>query len=247
MIQRLSLAVPVLATLWWSAASSNLNQDPPKQDPIRVTAQQTGFVLKEGEIAIQDLVAKAESFLGVTIMIEPNALAQNPAAPITIAKALELDVNGCWDVLSQLLQTRGFALVPLNREVGLWEVLSMNGQRRQEIAMRAVYVPLADLPKYQNRAINIRTTVPLEYANGQIAPNALRPFFASSFGSGSVLQLTVGNTGQQSSVLLAGMGPDVHEAWKLIQQIDAPPAQPRQLHERLEQIETRLDALEKAR
>lgn len=127
-----------------------------------------------------------------------------------------------------MLYIKGFAVVARNEgNLELLEIVSMSGARAREITNGARYVTPDELKAYRNQTgVPILTTVPLKNINATIATNALRPFYASTGGAAGGSQLTLGNVGNNTAMLLQGYGPQVYNAVELLKLVDVPTEQP---------------------
>ena len=206
------------------------------------------FRIEAGEAQLPDLVRRAATFLGRNVIwTSPDADQVNLMVEIT--EPLELDANGCEDVVSGLLFMRNFALVPLNAPAGIHEVISLVGPRRNEVAARAVHRTPAEVLARPNHYVVVTTNVELQHIDARIAATALRPFFAQG-GSGT-FGLMVGNAGSDRSLLLQGFSPQVAQACRLLRDIDQPPPKPTEpdpelarLAKQLEELAARISRLE---
>ena len=127
-----------------------------------------------------------------------------------------------------MLYIKNFAVVPRGEgDLEILEIISITGPRQREITNGARYVTPDELPQYKNQTgVPILTTIPLKHINATIATNALRPFYASTGGAAGGAQLTLGNVGNNTAMLLQGYGPQVYAAVKLLELVDVPVEQP---------------------
>ena len=228
------------------AEAQRSGEQPTKQGQQPQQTQQGPFVLEAGEIEIKDLVDKASSYLGVNILLEPHESVMT--SPPKLQHRIETDADGCRDLLSSLLYRAGLAIVPLDENQGLHEVILMAGPRGREITNRAQRKSAAEILAKPNLYEQVLTTVQLEHINAQLANNALRPFFASTGGAMGGSSLTIGNVGNNSSLLLQGWQPQVAAALRLLDECDKP-GTPTPMEEamqaRIEKLEARIVNLEK--
>lgn len=249
-------------------------------DPVR-PAEKPGtkapFVFEPGVVEVHALIERCGTYLQRNILVDDSELQTTPgkrprAAPAAAGGAaagapagdgptgpfveLQLPVvtdrDGCEELLTSLLWTRGLALVPLDEAKAVYEVLSMNGPRAREIAMRAVQRTAEQVLARPTLRQCVTVAVTLQHTNGQLASNALRPFFASQ-GNSNGGQLNVGNLGNTTSVLLNGPQDQVANALLILRAADVPqPPEVRpewmqrldSLAKQNEQLEKRLAALE---
>jgi hypothetical protein len=127
-----------------------------------------------------------------------------------------------------MLYIKNFAIVPRGEgDLEILEIISITGPRQREITNGAKYVTPDELSQYRNQTgVPILTTMPLKHINATIATNALRPFYASTGGTAGGAQLTLGNVGNNTAMLLQGYGPQVYAAVKLLELVDVPVEQP---------------------
>jgi hypothetical protein len=242
-------------------------------------AAKAPFVFETGPVEVRTLVERCGAFLQRNILLDEAELTQaqgqgngprraaRPAAPAAAAGApaaeppqgpfveLQLPVvtdhDGCEDLLTSLLWTRGLALVPLDEKKGVYEVLAIAGARGREIAMRAPQRTAAQVLARPTLKQFVTVVHALQHTNAMNASNALRPFFAS-YGNQTV-PLNLGHVGNTASFVLTGPQDVVASALQLLQAADVP-AQPETqtggdvrvdaLMKQVEQLQKRLAALE---
>lgn len=128
-----------------------------------------------------------------------------------------------------MLYIKGFAILPRGSgDLEILEIVFMTGQRGREINSGARYTDADHVADFKDQTgVPILTTVVLKNINAQIASNALRPFFAQGGGAGTPAGgVTIGNTGNNSSLLLQGFGPQVYDAVTLLKLVDTPVESP---------------------
>ena len=194
-------------------------------------AKKPAFAIDAGTIEIPDLIDRCAIYLQWNILWDDNEIQQ--AKPVRLQMPISTDDDGCHELLCNLLLRSGFALTVLDDSKKMYEVLFVNGQRGREIMGRAQQRSVAEALARPKLKMPIMTTVPLEHVNGQIAANALRPFFAS-YGNNGPLNLTIGNVGTSKSIILAGFQDQVAQAIRLIEACDV--AQPEALYQNPQQL-----------
>lgn len=210
------------------------------------------FVLEAGDVKLDTLIDDAAKYLGCNILVSPQELQGNGASTVVkLQQRVETDTKGCREVLASLLSRSGFALTVLDENRGMYEVISMFGARGREIVMRAVMRTPEQVLEDANFRVPVSTVVKLEYINGTIATNALRPFFAQTGGNPS-MSITLGTAGSNTSMVLSGMQDQVAQAVRMIRTCDVPqppdPNNPEDIArrmDRLSQVEKRCENLEK--
>ena len=230
----LALVLPALA-------ATTLAQEPGAR-PAEKPAAKAPFVFEPGVVELRTVIERCGTYLQRNILVDDSELSvasgqprprqQRPPAPAGAAPAaadvptgpfvdLQLPVvtdrDGCEELLTSLLWTRGLTLVPLDEAKGVYEVLSMHGQRARELLQRAVSRTPAEVltrPRLRQWAL---VAMNLKHINATIATNALRPFF--SMGS-QQSPLVIGNAGTTSTVLLCGPQDSVAGAILVLQTAD---------------------------
>ena len=128
-----------------------------------------------------------------------------------------------------MLYIKGFALLQRGSgDTELLGIVNMGGQRGREVNSSARYVSVDMIDRYKNQTgVPIITTVRLKNMNATIAQNALRPFFAAAGGAAAGGGgLTINAVGNNSSLLVQGFGPQVHDFVSLFKIIDQPTETP---------------------
>jgi hypothetical protein len=216
------------------------------QQPATAPTPTKPFVLEAGEILLSDLIDRSAPYLGWNILSHNQEMASaGGATTIRLQNRIETDVAGCEELLASMLWRSGFALTTLDESKRLYEIINASGPRSREITTRAVSKTPEQVLARPNLKVPVMTAVELKHINATIATNALRPFFASTGGAQGGAQLTLGNVGNNTAVLVLGMQDQVASALRILKTCDVPAAagEPALL-ERLDAIERRLQALE---
>jgi hypothetical protein len=195
-----------------------------------------GFVLPAGDIEIRDLIDASARFLQRNILYRQEELAQ-AHPPLSFQKELALDAIGCEEVLCQLLYVRGLALLTLDADRGLYEVVSMQGPRAREVMLNVQRRTPEEVLRRPNLKQPVLTAVQLQHINANIATNALRPFFAHASGQmgGGI---SFGTAGGNRSLLICGFQDQVASAVRLLQSCDVPGnIDPNEFEMRLQRLE----------
>lgn len=195
------------------------------------------FVFEAGTVELRALVDRCASYLQRNILIDPIEVQSTPAAQGNargkggqgadagtgsgLAFELQLPVvtdrDGCEEMLYSLLWSKGLTMVPLDEAKGVYEVLSMHGQRARELLQRAVTRTPAEVLARPRLRQWVLVAMNLKHINATIATNALRPFFASG---SQQAPLVIGNAGTSSTVLLCGPQDSVAGAILVLQTAD---------------------------
>jgi hypothetical protein len=193
------------------------------------------FVFEAGTVELRPLVDRCAAYLQRNILIDPIEVQSTPAAQgnargkggqgadagTSLAFELQLPVvtdrDGCEEMLHSLLWSKGLTMVPLDEAKGVYEVLSMHGQRARELLQRAVSRTPAEVLARPRLRQWVLVAMNLKHINATIATNALRPFFA--MGS-QQSPLALGSTGTSSTILLCGPQDAVASAILVLQTAD---------------------------
>lgn len=219
---------------------------PGTQDPKKAP-EGSPFVVEAGELKMGDLIDRAAAYLKRNILSNEQEMANaSQGTPVfKLQQPITTDRDGCEDLLTSLLYTRGFAIVPLDESKGVYEVIAMNGPRQREVFSRAAQRTPEQILARPNLKMSVSVVVPLKHVNATIATNALRPFFASTGGPQAGGSLTIGNVGNNSAMLVSGLQDQVANAIRLLQVADIPGAPDAPgTAERLEALSQRVRALE---
>lgn len=207
------------------------------------------FVLEPGPIALPDLIDRCAAYLGRNILCNPQELASTPNAPsLRLQQRIETYSDGCEELLAHLLSTQGLVLTVLDEQLGMYEVLALFGQRGRDVSARAQRRTPEQILTRPRLKMPVITTVPLQFINGTVATNALRPFFASQANNPGAISF--GNVGANNSMLIVGIQDQVAQAIELIRtcDVEAPPSQDPQgptLANQLQALEHRIGVIEK--
>ena len=197
--------------------------------PADKPAAKAPFVFEPGVVDVRTLIQRCGTYLQRNILVDDAELLPNKKreAPID-APSIELqlpvvtDRDGCEDMLCSLLWTRGLVVVPLDEAKGVYEVLSVYGQRAREIWSRSVQRTPEQVLARPTLRQSVTVVYALKHVNATIATNALRPFFASGGNQNAIAGLVIGNVGNSTSILLTGMQDQVVNALQLLQAADVP-------------------------
>jgi hypothetical protein len=216
----------------------------PCQDP----ATKKAFVIEAGEIKMTELIDKSAALLGWNILVSDQEIAAaGSSTTIRLQNRVATDLQGCEDFLTSMLYQSGFALTALDEQKLIYEVISIVGPRQREITNLALSRTPEQVLARPSLKVPVLTVVELKHINATIATNALRPFYASTGGAAGGAQLTLGNVGNNSAMLLCGYNDQVAAAIRLLKTCDVPPppdTTPPALIERIDAVERRLQAIE---
>lgn len=219
-------------------AAFSLPQGP--QDPKPTSPNH--FVIDAGEHSIKDLLDRTAEFLKRNYIYSEAEFAQlGPAANIKIHNRLDLGRNEVEAVVSELLYTLNFVMLPVNEPRGIYEWVSLGGPKRGEVETRARQMTTKDVLAYVGPKIAVMTTYTLTNINAQQAHNSLRPFFASGTNAG---MLSFGIVGDASALLIRGFSDQVAAAIKILERADGAAPDTEDFFEWKERIEKRVEALE---
>lgn len=212
-------------------------KEPPKE-PFRLAA---------GDVQIPALIDQCAAYLQVNILSSPNELQTGQPMSVKLQQSVTTDRDGCEELLTSLLYRSGLGLMWLDDKGAMMEVVNLMGPRSRELWGRTQERSVEAVMARPNLKLPVTVAVPLEHINATIATNALRPFFASV---GSVPgSLTIGNVGNNKSLLMSGMQDQVVQAIRLVQKCDQPGSyegqgMPMPDMDRVGKLEARVKALE---
>lgn len=232
-----------LATLFCLALLPALAAQDPAPRPA--AAARSAFVLEAGEVKLTEFVDRCAQHLGWNILSSQPELQSCPLQEIRTQTRIEVDREGCIELLSSMLARAGFVLTELDAPKGIYEILSTTGPRGREIGIRAVRRTPEEILAKPMLRMPVSTVVELQHTNATLATNALRPFFASVGGAGTTL--TIGSTGNGGTLLLQGLQDQVATAIQLVREADVVPAPGTDMFapDRIAKLEQRIEALEK--
>lgn len=165
------------------------------------------------------------------------ANAQESTGPmVSLQLPVVTDHEGCEELLSSMLWSHGLALVPLDEQKAVFEVLSMQGPRAREITASAVRRTAEEVLKRPMLRRFVTVVYNLEHTNAQMANNAMRPFFATSQGQGTS-NLVIGNIGNRVGIILSGPQFMVANAVQMLMEADVPsPESPQVLETQIQEL-----------
>lgn len=203
------------------------------------------FVLEPGTHALTDLIDRSSKFLGRNTLYTEAEFSGRPSSEVVLQQRLELDAEGCEDVVGQLLFSKGFAVVPMDAERAVYEVIALEGPRRAELSSRAVSATPAEVVRMRQRKVAVRCTVKLEGAAPAQVMMQLRPYIA---GRGPGTSVVVGNVGD--ALLIEGFADQVAGVLELLATFEQPARSALEAREELERareksLEVRIAKLEK--
>jgi hypothetical protein len=217
------------------------------------SAAERPFVVEPGETKLIDFVDRCAAHLQWNVLVAEQEVSGASLLAVRLHQRIEVDRAGCEDLLATMLARSGLVLTALDEQKRLYEVLNTAGPRGREIAMRATRRTPDQILARPALCMPVTTVVQLQHINATIATNALRPFFAS-VGHPSASNLTIGNIGNNTGLLLSGLQNQVATAIELVREADVPERPEldwdkggKKLWDRLDAIERRLAELEQKR
>jgi len=196
------------------------------------------FVLEAGEHELTKVVAAAGKFLGRNYLLAPGEI--GVGAKVTLQTRAEVDAAGCESLLGNLAYSCSLVATPLDRSLGLWEFVNVNGARRAEAVTRAITVTPAELESMRSLRLYVTTRIELRHVRAGVMAQTLRPFFAI----GGATSFDIGTAGNDGILLLRGMAADVATATELVADADRPAPLPKVAEDRIASLEARVRALE---
>ena len=198
------------------------------------------FVLEAGEHALANVIERTAAWLGRNYLMSEADFQQTPT--VKLQSTRHFGAEDLERTLGQLLYTRGFAVVEIDAQTGLYEVIAMFGPRRAEVMSRAVWRSPDEIIARRGWYEAVATNVTLGHLNAQMASNALRPYLSQS-SSGQVPALTIGTLGESRSLVLTGFGPQLAPVIEMIRLADRAAGEQEQA-ERVEALQKRVRELE---
>jgi type II secretory pathway component GspD/PulD (secretin) len=242
-----ALAVCALAPFAVTQSDAPARAEQPRPEsaaPVHIRIGSDGFVLPAGDIELRELIEAAAYYLQRNIVSNPDELRRAGGEPLHLQKELAVDALGCEDVLSQMLYMRGFAVIEVDSDKRLYEVIHLQGTRAAEVAASAPHRAPEEILRRPHLKQYVVTEVQLQHVDAQKACSMLRPFFANAIGgmASNSLRLVVGTMGNRSSLLLGGFQDDLAQAILLVRACDtahANTAEPEEddLAQRVRQLE----------
>ena len=198
--------------------AAQVPQELPETVKIRIGTD--GFVLPAGHIALQELVDRAADYLDWNIYVEKYAklTLDSPDGIVRMQNPLALDALGCEELLSSLLYMREMALVTVDRDKKVYEVIHLQGQRARTAMQEATRRSPEEVLSRPNLKVPVMTEVHLERIQAERARNALRPFCV---GSSHIGQVDIATAGSDSTVILRGFQHQVAQVIQLLRAADA--------------------------
>ena len=183
----------------------------------RAVAKQS-FVLDAGEYRVTELVELSEKFLGRNyLMRTDSATCQPDSQMIKITKRLELDRNGCEEVVSQLLYHQDWIMTPLDASRGIYEWINLAGPRLQHVKRRSFYMSPDDVIARPSLYVHVTTTVAVKHLDAREMSKGLGQWV---YGRPDLLQILTIGYKNNGTILIAGMAHQVSRMLLAIRQAD---------------------------
>ncbi len=208
-------------------------------------APKAPFVIEAGEIQLPALIDRCADYLDRNILVSTADMHVGGASlTVRLQQKIETDRSGCEEVLTSLLYRAGFAMIQLD-DGTMFEVVSLSGPRGREVANRAQHRTIDQVLARPNLKVPVTVSLPLQHINATVATNALRPFFASTGAPTGSASLTIGNVGNNSTLLISGFQDQVAQAIRIVRECDTPPTKiAPSIEELIGSLQARLKALE---
>jgi len=142
-----------------------------------VEATKDGLVLPAGEFTVAELIDSVATFLCRNYLFDAESVLR--AQGFTLQRSIALDALGSEEMLYALLSTRDFAVLPLDEQRGVYQIVLLDGnQRRNDFVVSTPWrSPEEILRRPQLREIVV-TAVELDRADAQGLAQTLRNAFA---------------------------------------------------------------------
>jgi hypothetical protein len=234
-MQRLAAGAAVAAVAFLGSLPSTV------QDPKPASH----FVIEAGEHSVKDLIDRAAAALKRNYLYAEAEIAQaGPESNIRIHNRLDLGLPDVEQVISQLVYTRGFAMLPVNPERGIYEWVLMAGPKRMDLEVRATHLTADEVLAWTGPKIPVIVSYTLETINAMQATNTLRPFFVGG-GNAVTAALSFANVGDSRTLLIRGLSDQVAAAIKMLRRVDTAEPDTIAFPDWKEKIEQRLEAIER--
>lgn len=177
-------SIPQGATTSLQAKAENSIATPLRVDVevrLKDASAKEKFVLEKGEHDIVDLIRRSGKFIGRRYLLDKSqapalCTTNSPANKVEIARRVELDAEDCEDFVGQILLTKGWIAVQINREQSLFDWIFMSGPKGAMLKSRARHMAADDILKRPRKAELVSCNVKLEKANAQLVTATLRQY-----------------------------------------------------------------------
>jgi hypothetical protein len=176
-------------------------------------------VLAAGRMPLQEFVDRAAAALGSIVLVGAEATAAGAHDAIEIPERIDLRVGGADDTCSRLLAAAGFALTVLDADLGIYEVVRYDGQRRAQVTMRSEWLSPEHVLQHAASSMPTITRYRLCKLGTAEALRALEPLLRAEDGRECQLRACVSN--DSSSLLLQGPRNQVAAALRTLAEAEA--------------------------
>ncbi|MFK7743119.1 MAG: hypothetical protein AB8H80_22585 [Planctomycetota bacterium] len=202
----------------------------PRQPTVVVStaasdSQKPPFVFEAGGIELEQLVERCATYLDRNVMLyEDEVKYANAASKVVFDRPVVTDRDGCEDLLSSILWSRGLVILPMDAGKAVYEVLARKGNRRGDVRTRSVYVEPEQVLSRPGFYRMVTCCYHLQNTRAQLACNTLRPFLSQWSGNGA-MRVDVGMLGNDASLLFSGPQPQIAILLQMLQRADKAPGE----------------------
>lgn len=194
-------------------------KDAPAVQGASIRVDANGLVIEKGAVDADELVTAVAGFLGRNIAWPQPEHGKGRIEPFVLQRPIALDAPGSEEVLSQLLWARGWVLVPVHADKGLWQVL-LEREHRRDITGGALLRTTAEIQRQPGLRVYVRTVVELRHRDATVVAALLQRLFGGAF------QFVVVADRETAQLTLAGFQDDLAQALRLLRSIDRPTVAP---------------------
>lgn len=187
----------------------------PAQQVQAAAPRPAPFTIPPGDLKIAQLVDQAARYLHANFVVADPKLLADPT-PFTLTEPVTTDRAGCLRALAAVLSTRGLAVVPLDADHDIYEIVHAWSERGVALQRAGEFVPSDQVLADPDGKQAIVTVVPLQHVRAPELTGAMRQFLASSEG--------IGAARNGESLIVAGERDHVAEVVRFAVTNDAPAA-----------------------
>ncbi|MCR9246327.1 MAG: hypothetical protein NXI31_14945 [bacterium] len=198
------------------------------------------LTIPPGKFEVKALLQMIGKFSGQNLICADRTVASG-FGPIELVAPLAIKRDDAVATLANVLYPHSLAMLPIDPEKGVYEVVSLRGPRSREVLAAATPVEVADLIARPHGRLPVVAFYELQHQSATVTVNLLRPMIAAAHGP----RLTVGAAGADR-IVVRGLRFEVAAAMKLVVESDKPKAGAKpDVEQRVAKLEKRVARLEK--
>jgi hypothetical protein len=168
-VRRLAVVMALAA----STAAAQQIVVPASLSRAAVQATKDGLVLPAGEFTVAELIDAVSTFLCRNYLFDGTEILH--AQGFSLQRPIALDALGSEEMLYALLSTRDFAVLPLDEQRGIYQIVSLDpGQRRNDVLVSTPWRSNEEILRRPHLREIVVTAVDLERADAVTLANTLR-------------------------------------------------------------------------